>query len=121
MKDGLYHQKIGLPAGACQPFVGVFSLLLLQHARQASANDRYGRIEIEDGDEVEVFESDIVELEVRGGQSVKAVVRLQYDERRDIVVVLNRPVAGEASVRTAWFNLKSDQHRTLRQELYSKP
>lgn len=121
MKDGLYHVKLGLPSGAVGAFLGVFSIQLSDHARRACQNDRYGVIDLVSGDNFEVCVADVVEIEIQAGAPVKAVVRAPYDDKRDIVLTLNPPQNGQSFVRTVWFNLKSDAHRTLDRSKYIKP
>lgn len=117
--SALYHKEIGLPSGAAKPFVGSLHLAFGHHARQAANSDRYGRIELPQN--LQVDESSIVEVEVDGGVAVKAVVRVQFDAQRDLVVVVNRPDVRGAFVRTVWFNLRSDAHKSLRRHLYRQP
>lgn len=129
MKDGLYHKLIGLPAGSTAPWLGDLTLVLSDHATRACVTDRYGKIDLMTGDVERVEVCDIIEIEICEGRPVKALVRLSWDETRDIVLALaapgdrsvTRPGAPSVRVKTVWFNLKSDKHKTLRRELYSKP
>lgn len=126
-KDGLYHKEIGFPPGALLPWVmGDLELIYSEHAKQAADNDRYGAVPRLD---IAGFaEHEVIEVEIRGGHAVKAVLRIPCDGRPglDMILVLLAPVQGtgefpQAFVKTVWFNLRNDKHKTLRRELYKKP
>jgi hypothetical protein len=110
---------MGLPAGAIAPFVGTWGMRYSQHAQAAAENDRYGRMELLPRETIAAH--NVVEVEVVDGKASKAVVRLAYDADVDIIIVMNRPIAGTAFVKTVWFNSAHDKHGTLKRELISRP
>ena len=122
MKDGLYHKEIGLPACAEVPWCSSeIELIYSEHAKQAADDDRYGsvpRLDI-----AEFARHEVIEVQVENGQPVKAVLRIPCDNRPglDMVLVILRPEAGKALVKTVWFNEVSDKHHTLNRSLYRIP
>jgi hypothetical protein len=121
MKDGLYNRgAYGLPSGAAEVFAATIATLdYANHALEESRADRYGIAELPGS--LEIQSGDVVEVEVRGGSPVKAVVRFPYDEKLDLVLVLLPRTAARYFVKTVWFNQLSDKHRTLRLAPYSRP
>lgn len=109
-----------MPAAAFEAWLGELAVKLSEHAKQACLNDRYGRIDLQDGDAIEVEAEDVFEVEVQHGLPVKAMVRLAYDDARDMILALVIPHGGVATVKTVWLNLASDKHSTLKKELYNK-
>lgn len=121
IKDGTYHREIGMPHGFKNPFIHVpIVVVLSQHARQAR-QDRYGYIDLDDGDEFLIADEEIVELQFETEQPVKAGARIAWDDNNDLVVVLMPPRQGRFFVKTMWFNRASDKHRTLDRSKYVKP
>lgn len=122
IKDGLYHKEIGLPAGAVNPWCDLdLELVYSEHAKKAADDDRYGSVPRLD---IAGFAPhEVVEVQVENGQPVKAVLRIPCDNRPglDMVLVILRPEAGKALVKTVWFNIRSDKHFTLRRQIYSRP
>lgn len=80
---------------------------------------KHGRAELFGSADFEA--SDVVEISVEQGRAVKAVVRFPYSDSMDLCMVLNRPVAGKAFVRTVWFNEVNDKHNTLRLGRFARP
>lgn len=120
MKNGLYNVgAYGLPAGAVDRFAApVVSLEYGNHAFRESREDRYGIADLPGS--IEIAPEDVVEVLVENFQPAKAVVRFPYDDRMDLVLVVI-PRGEKLFVKTVWFNLASDNHRTLRLAPYSKP
>jgi|SRR5579859_194894 len=115
--DGKYHRDAGgLPRQALRQFCGRLNLRWSHHAQREASVDRYGRAEEFGSGEFEL--ADFFEVTVEGGKIVWAVCRYPYDDNKDLVMVLGRPQNGEAFVKTVWFNLASDKHKTLRKEQY---
>lgn len=54
-------------------------------------------------------EDSIFEIEISNNRVVKYAIRLEYDENRDISLVISRDYA----IITAWLNHKQDKHKTL--------
>jgi len=118
VRDGVYHRDISLPASVLGTFTGKFVPEYSSHARRACFNDRYGLIELPRL--LEVVVSSIVEIEVRSGVAVKAVIRIAHDAAHDLVLVLCRPYAGYSHVKTVWLNEKADCHKTLNHSQYQR-
>ena len=113
--ETLYHPDVFIPGWFTKP-TGRAVLRYTKHARQAARTDRYG--------EVPLFESvnldnlDLVEIGAENGQVTKLVLRGGYDTTRDHVLVLV-PEDGVYIVKTVWYNLRTDKHRTLRRDRYA--
>lgn len=117
--DGLYHRFLGLPPEAAKLWVGQLNLYYSAHAQKAATEDRYGKVPLFSS--VLFEEGDVIEVEVKDGRVIKAVLRVPYDDHRDLVFAILRPDGVAAYVKTVWFNLASDAHKTLRRELYRRP
>ena len=116
--NALYHKDVFLPAGIVELFDGAeFRLDLTFHAKRAAQDDRYGKVTLPS--KLTVKGKEIVEAEVVNGEVTKIVVRTPHDAKRDAVYVLI-PNYERATVKTVWFNLVSDKHKTLKKDCYSK-
>jgi len=124
--ETLYHPDIFIPDWFTMPTERAW-LTYSQHALYATNNDRYGAIPVFES--IPLSQFTLVELGVRYGKRnqfgvtakrtvSKLVVRGKYDENRDVVFVLI-PKENEYFVKTVWFNLRSDTHKTLRTERYA--
>jgi hypothetical protein len=115
----LYHVDLGLPVGADVP-VGQFRLVHTQHARTQAQIDRYGPFVLPATLHLQGHET--FELEVTDGVSSKAAVRVPYNDRYDLSLVL-RPGAcsGHVIVVTCWLNENTDLHQTLKAGRYTRP
>lgn len=71
--------------------------------------------EIVDGISNNEIDYDLFEVEITDGEITKAVVRTEYDEKRDISIVYRKDL-----IVTAWLNFKDDSHFTLDYKKYSK-
>lgn len=127
MKNGLFHNTLGFPAGATAPWLGVITLqhtghsLAQTHRPECRRWVKGGVIDIPEGERLEIDEACIVEVEVRNGQPVKALVRLEYDENSDVCFALCAPENGKARCKTLWTLNCRDHHRTLDLSKYIKP
>lgn len=110
---------MGLPQGAAALWHGLINLRYGSHAQNEANRDRYGKAELFGS--AEFCAADVVEIEVKAGQPVKAVLRFPYDDTLDLVMVLTTPLRGEAFVKTVWFNEAADNHQTLDRSKYRKP
>ena len=112
----LYHKEIGFPDSLEMPngFSPVVKLRYSNHATAEALFDRYGKITLPAS--VDVRKGDTFEVEATNNVVSKMAVRFPYDATRDIIIVLH-PVDG--FVRTVWFNLKTDKHKTLDRSKYS--
>jgi len=129
-----YHSEIGFP-DVNKP-TGKFDVSPSEHARDESNSDRYGgfnlptRINLteamykrdpqaatgtETGDKTIPH---VFEITVENGKVVKLGARTEYDDKRDMVLILN-PHRG--IIVTAWTNVKGDSHTTLDREKYTAP
>lgn len=116
--ERLYHKDIGFPKDVQMPrgFSPVIRLRYGQHARDEAASDKYGNLKLPNA--VDVRKGQIVEIAVVGNTVVKMVVRFPYDDKKDLVMVI-QPQDG--FVRTVWANEKNDQHRSLNRNKYVDP
>ncbi len=129
-----YHSEIGFPD---VPYItGTYDVEASGHARRESNKDRYGgfnlptRINLTEA----MYERDpkkatgsaegettiphVFEITVENGRIVKLGARTNYDEKRDLVLILK---PREGIVVTAWINVKGDAHHTLNRDKYAKP
>jgi hypothetical protein len=118
IKDGRYHKLLGLPAGAAALWAGKLNLRWGHHAQKEADIDRYGKVEQFDSGEFEA--SDIVEVTMEAGQPVQGVARYPYSDNLDLVMVLGKPEADVAFVKTVWFNQASDNHKSLDRSKYNR-
>ena len=117
MKDGLYHKEIAMPREVTALKAVTIRPTHTRHAREAALTDRYGVINLP---EVVSFSgADVVEAEITEGRVSKLVVRRPYDEARDIVMAIGFRNS-ESFLKSAWFNLRNDNHGTLNRERYNK-
>jgi len=127
MKDGLFHNTLGFPAGALTPWLGVVTLQHTSHSQAQCYRPecrrwvKGGVINIPDGEKLEIDADSIIEVEVAGGRPVKALVRLQYDDNNDVCFALLAPESGRARCKTLWVCNVNDHHRTLDLSKYIKP
>jgi len=123
----LYHKEIGIPKAALDTVAGKkFCLKYSRHAMMEAVRDRYGVVNkppcwltVDPATVIEVDAS----TEYTGNWHVcKLVVRLDYDSRRDIIiVVVPSREPGMMTVKTLWTNLRTDKHVTLQKEKYAQP
>lgn len=117
-QETLYHKDIGFPADVKMPrgFHPVITLRYGPHANEESMRDKYGNIRLPK--RVDVRRGEIFEIGVRNNVVSKLGVRFSYDDTRDLILIIN---PADGFVRTVWFNLKGDKHRTLDRSKYTKP
>lgn len=84
-----------------------------KHAVDASMNDRFGTFTLPNV--ISTQTSEVIEVEVVGGKFHKALFRMSHDDERDVCVVV---LLNESRAKTAWVNLRSDEHRTLDDSKY---
>lgn len=113
--ETLYHADIFIPEWFEAPTERA-TLTYSRHALYAMNNDRYGAIPMFRTIPLSVFT--LIELGVREDKVSKIVVRGRYDETRDVVFVLI-PRDGDYFVKTVWFNLRTDSHKTLNRNRYA--
>lgn len=114
----LYHKDIGFPDDIHLPpgFNPVMQLNYGSHARREAMEDKYGEIKLPH--RIDIRKGETIEIGVTGKTVTKMVVRFSYDQTRDIVLVI---MPRGNFVKTVWFNLKTDQHKTLDHSKYAIP
>ena len=85
------------------------------HAKREALNDKFGVCTFPKT--VNFAKVQVVEVEVLDNHITKFVIRGSMDSSRDLLLVVNP----DGFVRTMWINLKSDNHRTLNVNNYSRP
>jgi hypothetical protein len=109
MKDGLYHYVTGLPKVNLPASI---PLSYGTHAKHQCVADRYGIIK--PPATLDIANGKLIELQVLGGRIEKIVVRIPYDNRHDLVLVVGK----DGFVRTLWLNRNNDKHNTLDRTRY---
>jgi ribosomal protein L2 len=117
--NGLFHRDVFLPPELITKACNRFKLTFSKHAREACRNDKYGIIIPPTS--INPKPEQIIEVEVVNGNVVKVVARINHDSRRDLMIAYIPEENGVAFVKTLWFNLTSDNHRTLDKSRYVKP
>lgn len=112
--DGLYHFELGFPKGLKTKF-GVVPVTYTRHAKQASMNDRYGRIDLPKT--INTSKAKAIEVEIKKGAVTKIVYRTKYNTECDLIMVMSR----DCSIRTVWLNKREDKHTTLDESKYVRP
>ena len=110
----LYHCELGFPKGLKHKF-GIIPVTYTQHAQKAAEDDRYGKMVLPST--INTTTARCIEAEVKDSVVTKLVYRLKYNHELDMIVVLSR----DCSVRTVWFNKRSDRHSTLDASKYTIP
>lgn len=116
--ETLYHREKGFPEDLQLPrgFSPVMKLRYGGHSRQEAMADRYGNLKLPDT--VDVRKGDIFEIGVVGNMVTKMAVRFPYDDKIDLVIVLQ---PSDGFVRTVWANTKDDTHKTINLAKYADP
>lgn len=109
----LFHREIAMPAKVRDMKEISFTLRPTAHAENAARNDRYGKLTIPAS--IRFAGKDIVEAEMTGGAVTKLVVRIPYDSTRDAIYV----ILPNGTLKTVWFNLSNDLHKTLDKSRYA--
>lgn len=114
----LYHKDKGFPDNIDMPrgFNPVVNLNYGGHAKMEALKDKYGQMHLPH--RVDVRKGETIEIGVTGRTVTKLVLRFSYDAEKDIIIVL---MPESSFVKTVWFNLKSDQHKTLDLSRYADP
>lgn len=116
--ERLYHRDVGFPDNVNLPrgFTPVIRLNYGGHAREEAMADRYGQIDLPHT--IDIRKGDIFEIGVTGNTVTKIAVRMPYNDKLDITLVINTK---DGFVRTVWANDKNDQHKTLNRAKYADP
>ncbi len=94
---------------------GEYKLRMTNHAHNACANDRYGAFELPPS--IHIPSHSIFEMELQKNEIKKIVARVPYDDDCDVSLALI-PERNTMVVKTAWLNMKTDSHTTLKRHLY---
>lgn len=92
----------------------------------AAVDDRYGPVRFCRGRELAIEENQVVEVTFENSRIVKGVVRVPYNERLDLVLVVFPPPVGLdlvkfITIKTLWLNTAEDTHKTLDRSKYKTP
>lgn len=110
MKDGKYHQKIGLPKNAVNLFTGEMALWYGAHAQEAAGGRLMPLPKV-----ARVAPEQVVEIDVVDGIPKKGVVRLPWVDGKDLCLVVCAPDGYHDTryVVTLWWNNAHDGHGSL--------
>jgi hypothetical protein len=111
---GLYHKDVYLPKEQVNKIAGLYQLRFSHHAINACLSDRYGMIV--PPKQIQINENNVIELEIAQNQVNKIVVRIDYNQFKDLVLVL----LPDGFCKTVWLNEKSDKHKTLNKSVYAR-
>ena len=127
----VYHREIGFPKTLKIPDL----LLDLQYSKHALSRTSRKK-KNEDGTEsntylyrlsllptkVRINEKNVYELYTEDDiHCRKVLIRIGYDERYDMIMVLDIINKNNATVVTIWLNRKADKHKTINKEKYKIP
>jgi len=127
MKDGLFHRSLGFPPGATLPWIGEFKISHTGHSlKQCQRPEcrrwvKGGVINIPEASPLYIEAVDVIEVEVKDGVPIKALVRCIYDDNSDVCFALCRPQMGIAKCKTLWTLNGLDDHKTLDMSKYIEP
>jgi hypothetical protein len=107
---------VGFPDNAQTKYGQIF-LDYSNHAKRASKNDRYDN-EINLPNVLDTNMAVAIEIEMFEYETTKVVYRTSYDDKHDLVLVVNPK---KQFVRTVWLNRKDDIHNTLDASKYDIP
>lgn len=109
----MYHREVGFPDSLLIPDLKV-KLKYCDHTLEKNLKilPKYIRINKTNIFEVSTFD----DIKIK-----KALVRINYDEKRDMVLVLQILSKAWARVITVWLNKKQDKHYTLDKTKYKIP
>ena len=114
----LFHRQVSWPQRVKQVLPrGKIVITYSKHASQELLIDRYGPIgglapQVIDMSRVITFECGLNDDNTLN----KFAVRFQLDKERDLILV----ITSDLVVKTAWINLRSDKHATLRVSQYDR-
>ncbi len=110
----LYHYTTGLPKTFEAPTDRI-ELIYTKHALAAALDDKHGAFRLPKSITQSRFK--VIEVETRGEEVYKIVLRGSLDNERDLCVAL---VPAERVVKTVWLSDKNDWHTTLDASRYTK-
>lgn len=86
------------------------------HAKAACNDERYGHVR--QLRTITLSRFTVIEVETKGEEIIKYVLRGSYDEQFDIVFVLMPESPVVWFVKTLWLQEKNDLHKTLNRSRY---
>ena len=113
----LYHKDIGFPTDVQVP-IGHMDLEYSRHAMDEASSDKYSIGGVDLPEFIDFQLDNVIEIEVDNGKILKMVVRVSYDEEKDLVLAI---IPQNGLVKTVWFNTRGDKHRTLDKWRYTNP
>jgi len=116
----LYHKDIFLPVSVLHlDFGASYRLAYSRHAMLEALRDKLGTV-TRPPKWVDFSDAQVIEAEITDDTDItKLVVRLPYDNTRDIILVLRNFHDGAAIVVTLWTNVITDTHSTLDRSKYA--
>ena len=113
LKDGLYHKLVFLPK--INKIDADYPCVYTKHARESALTDKYGLIILPKT--YNIAKSDIIELEIKNNDINKLVIRIGYNDKYDLILVISFYTG---MIKTVWLNKKDDNHYTLDKNKYIK-
>lgn len=115
----LYHVEVFWPGIIKRQLpTNTAMLVATEHAKNAARNDRYGIIPLPKM--VNFGGVQFIEAEIDEKRTLtKIVIRIPHSADKDIVMAL-MPIKGGWLIKTVWYNLNSDNHKTLNKSRYVK-
>ena len=112
-----YHKIKGFPKSIILP-TKAYLLNYSLHAKREAIADCYSPDNCQlplwlNFSEVEIFEIEVENLKV-----TKVGCRISYNDKLDLTLII---CITDYSVKTVWFNLKSDRHKTIDLSKYNNP
>lgn len=115
----LYHRDVFFPEGVLSSYVDYqWNLAYTRHALREAVQDKLGTL-THAPRSVRFIDDEVIEIETTNGAVTKLVIRTQYDDRRDLILVLRNMQDGAATVITLWTNAVDDNHNTLDKSKYA--
>jgi hypothetical protein len=114
VKTNLYHFELGIPKSA-RTKIGNIPLRYSAHALNAAQDDRNGQIALPV--RLNTNDAQVIEVEMRGSETLKVVYRVPYNKDFDLVLVV---IPYNGMTKTVWLNSKKDLHRTLDKSRYAQ-
>jgi hypothetical protein len=112
-----YHIIKGFPNDILLPTKS-YLLNYSSHARTEAINDKYSPTNLQLPIWINFSEVQIFEIEVQNQRVIKVGCRFDYDDKLDLTLIIN---VLDYSVKTVWFNLKSDGHKNIDLSKYNNP
>jgi hypothetical protein len=112
----LYHRDIGFPESLRIP-TGTRALWYSTHAKQRFEGKYKGNLILPSY--IKITSENVIEIATKNNIDCdKIVVRTNYDDRKDMCLVL---IPNKGKVVTIWINNKDDKHESLNKEKYNTP